>query len=83
VVIVAGEVEDGVANDDIGENVGERVCFDGFNPEVLRRKMRRKPANGVDGLRIGIYGEDVVAFTEKVDDVPAAAAARIENFHPG
>ena len=82
VIVVSREVQDGVDDDDVGEEIRERVCFDGFDAEVVSRQVRREAAHGVDRLRIEIGAEDLVPFAEQVHDVPAGAAAGVEDRHP-
>ena len=41
-IVVSREVQDGVDDDDVGEEIRERVCFDGFDAEVVSRQVRRE-----------------------------------------
>jgi len=81
VIVVSREVQDGVDDDDVGEEIRERVCFDGFEMEVVGREVRREAAHRVDRLWIGISAEDLVPFAEQVHDVAAGAAAGVEDRH--
>ncbi len=71
---VAGEMEDGVGDDEVEMVVGEGQSFDGFATEV-------------DGIRLGggvlIDGEDLVSIGEEVREVASAAAAGVEDAHAG
>jgi hypothetical protein len=77
--VVAGEVEDGVHNRNVGEGVGEGRGFDRFGAEVLRREMRGEAADGVYGAGVGVDGEDVVTRAEQPDEVAASTAAGVED----
>src|SRR5438309_9066654 len=56
--------------------------FHGIDAEVVSRKVRRETAHGVDRLAVGIDAEDFVPFAKQVHDVPAGAAAGVEDRHP-
>jgi hypothetical protein len=87
VSVVAGEVEDGAADDEVEGfvRVGDR--FDGFDAEVFRGQMRGE--SGGESASLGdsfgtvIGAEDLVAFAEEVDEVAPRAAARVEDSHAG
>ena len=82
-IIVAGKMKDGVAYDDIRKGIWKRVRFDSLHAKVFCREVRRKSPNGLNGVRIRVGSEDVVAFTQQVHDIPTAATARIEDLHSG
>jgi hypothetical protein len=71
-------MENGAADYDIGEGVGKRHLFDGFDTEVFGRTL----AQGRDGAGIGIDAEDF-AMTKQPNQVAALAAARFEDAHTG
>ena len=79
-------MEHGATEHEVGERVWKGHCFDGFHPKVVRRESRREgcgeAARLLNRLRICIHAEYVVPLHEKVDQVPARSAARIEHAHP-
>jgi hypothetical protein len=85
--IVAGEVEDGAADDDVEGLVGVGEGLDGFDAEVFRGKVRGESGDESAGLRDGfgilIGAEDLVALAEEVDEIAADAAPGIEDSHAG
>ena len=72
--IVAGEVEDGAAEYDVGEMVGERVGFEGLGAEAAGWERGNR-------ARIGIHTMDVVVFAEEIGEIAAGAASGIEDTH--
>ncbi len=87
VFVVAGEVEDCAAEDDVEGRVGEGHALDGFDAEVFcgqgwGERCGESPGL-LDGCRVLVDGEDVVAFAEKIDEVATGAAAGIEDSHAG
>ncbi len=87
VCVVAGEVEDGAADDEIEGSVGVGDGLDGFDAEVFRGEMGSEGGGESAGLRdcfgILIGGEDLVAFAEQVDEIAAGAASGVEDSHAG
>lgn len=87
VFVVAGEVEHGAAEDDVGEGGWEGETLQRFGAEVGGgqggRELRGESADVIHGLRVGVRGEDFVALAEQVDEVATGAAAGIEDAHAG
>jgi len=87
VLVVAREVENGAAEDEVDEGVLEGQCLDGLDAEVRRRKSGREGcgerACGVDRSGILVYAEDLASLAQKVDEIAPEAAARIEDTHSG
>jgi hypothetical protein len=85
--VVAGEVEDGAADDQVEGVVGVGDGFDGFDAEVFRGEMRGERGDESAGLRDGggtlIGSEDLVAFAEEVDEIAAGSASGVEDSHAG
>jgi hypothetical protein len=83
--VVAGEVEDGAADDEIEGVVGMGDGLDGFDAEVSRREMRGEGGDESAGLRDGfgilIGAEDLVAFAEEIDEIAAGAASGVKDSH--
>ena len=83
--VVAGEVKDGAADDEIEGVVGVGDGFDGFDAEVFRGEMGGDGGGQSAGLRDGggtlIGGEDLVAFAEEIDEIAARAASGVEDPH--
>jgi hypothetical protein len=84
---VAGEVEDAVAVNEVEEGVREGCGFERFGAEVVCWEMRRESggegAGLLDGGRVMVDSEDLVAFAEEIDEIAAGAAAGIEDTHAG
>lgn len=81
--VVAGEMEDGVADDEVEGGVFEGHRADGFDAEVLFGQVRGELAEFVDGVGIDVDRGDVEALGEEEADVAATAAAGIEDAHAG
>src|SRR5262252_4055220 len=81
VIVVAGKMKDGVAYDEICKGIWKRVRFDSLHAKVFRRLVRREPPNGFNRVQVRVDSEYVVALTQKIHDIPAAAATRIEDLH--
>jgi hypothetical protein len=84
---VACKVEDGAADDYVGEVVGEVQLFDWAYAEVACWQCRGKlggqrPYVG-DGLGARVDSVDLGSFAEKMDEVSAVAAAGVEDAHAG
>ena len=83
--VIACEVQDGAAEHDVGEPIGERHLLDGLDTEVGLGKRRREPPGDGTHRReragIGVDAEDLEAVPEEVDEVAAAAAAGVEDAH--
>jgi hypothetical protein len=83
--VVAGEVEDGAADDEVEGVVGVGDGLDGFDAKVFRGKMGGEGGDESPGLRDGfgilVGAEDLIAFAEEVDEIAAGTAARVENSH--
>src|ERR1035438_10148014 len=84
-LVVAGEVEDGVAQHHVGEVIGKRYRFDPGETKVIRGKRWREVggqlAHVLDGLRVGVHAKYFVSLPEKIDQVAAASESRIEDAH--
>lgn len=83
VLVVAGEVEDGVAKDCVEGGGGKGEGLDGFDAEVTGREVWSEGADICDGDRVLVCGEDFVAFVEEVDEIAASSAAGVEDPHAG
>ncbi len=87
VVVVAGEVEDCAAEDDVEGCIGEGHTLDGFDAKVFCGKgggQRCGESPGLlDGFWILVDAGDVIAFAEKIDEVATGAAAGVEDSHAG
>ena len=85
--VVAGEVEDGAADDEVEGVVGVGDGFDGFDAEVFRGEVRGEGGGESAGLRDGfgilIGGEDLVAFAEEIDEIAARAQPASRTRMPG
>jgi len=81
--VVAGEVEDSAAKDDIEGGVGVGDGLDGFEAEIFCREIGGDGAGLFDGGRIFVRSEDFVAFVEEIDEVASGAAAGVEDPHAG
>jgi hypothetical protein len=79
------EVQDGVADNDVGEGVDELHLLDGAYAEVgcgeRRRQLGCEGSYVLYALGICIDGEDLAAFTQEVDEVSSVAAACVEDTH--
>jgi hypothetical protein len=84
---VAAEVEDGVAVNEVEEGVREGCGLERFGAEVVcgetRRESGSEGASLVDGGRVVVDGEDLVAFAEEIDEIATGAAAGVEDTHAG
>ena len=71
--VVAGEVEDGAADDEVEAVVGVGDGLDGFDAEVFRGEMGGERGGESAGLCDGggtlIGGEDLVTFAEEIDEM--------------
>jgi hypothetical protein len=87
VVFVAGEVEDGGAEDGVSEGIREGHALDGGDLEVFRWQAGVERggeiADVVDGFGVEVGGVDVAAFAEEMDEVAAVAAAGVDDAHAG
>jgi hypothetical protein len=83
VLVVAGEVEDGVAEYNVEGGSGEGEGIDGFEVEIICWEVGGEGADLCDGGRIVVCGKDFVAFIEEVDEIAAPAAASVEYAHAG
>ena len=85
VLVVAREVEHGAAEHDVGEGVWEGHGFDGLDAEVVGRERRCEQggegADALDGNRVFVYAEDFASLAQKIDEVAAEAAARVDDAH--
>ena len=79
-------MEHGATDHEVGEGVWKIHFFNRLDPKVLHRKSWRKgcseAARVLNRRRICIHPEHVVLFPEKIDQVAAETAARIEDPHP-
>ena len=85
--VVAGEMEDGVADDHIRAGIVERHMFDGFDSKIrLRKRGREHPgegANAIHGLRVRVRGVNFVPFPQEVDEVSTGTASGVQYSHSG
>jgi hypothetical protein len=85
--VVAGEVEDGVAEDDVEGGVGEGDGFDEFVAQIFDGEVGdeggRLGTRLGDGFEVLVHAEDLVSVAEEIDEVTAGAAARVEDSHAG
>jgi hypothetical protein len=85
VSVVAGEVEDSAAEDEVEGGVGVGDGFDGFDAEVFSGKLGSEGggegASLCDGVGVLIGGEDLIAFAEEIDEIAAGATACVEHAH--
>jgi hypothetical protein len=77
-IVIRCEMENGAADYYIGEGIGERHLFHGFDAKVFGRELPQ----GRDGARIGIDAENF-AVTKQPDQVAALSTSRIEDAHAG
>ena len=79
-------MQNGAADHGIGKGVGKASRLDRLDAEIRGGQTGRQPlgqdSHAADRFRIRIEGADLEAFPEKVDEIAAPAAARIENAHP-
>jgi hypothetical protein len=72
---------------DVRKGVWERHRFDGFDAEVGGREARRQGCReaprAFDRLWICVRAEDVISFPEKVHEVAAGPAPRVQHSHAG
>ena len=87
VAFIAGEVKYGVAEDDVGEGIGEGHLLDCAGLEIFGRQggreHRGKLADVGDPFGVAIEGEDLAALAQQVDEVATVAAAGVEDPHAG
>jgi len=85
--VVAGEMEDSAADDHVGTGNVERHMFDGFEAKIRRWKRGREHAgegaDAIDGLRVGVRGENFVTFPQEIDKVSTGAASGVQDSHSG
>src|SRR5271156_4123134 len=67
--VVAGEVEDSAANDNVKGSVGVGDRLDGFETEVARWEIGSDGAGLFDGRGTLIAGKDFVTFAEEINEV--------------
>jgi len=87
VVFVAGEVEDGGAEDGVSECVGEGHALDGGVLEVGGRQGGAEgggeSADVFNAFWVAVDGEDFAANAEEMDEVAAVAASGVDDAHVG
>ena len=86
VLVVAGEVEDGAADDYVREGVVKGRPRPAPRGNLAREAEApgTRPDRAVgDGLPFGVGGIDLIALSQHVDEVAARAAAGIEDAHAG
>ena len=85
VLVIACEVEDGAADDYVGEIIRERHLFYEFNSKIVRgkswRKLRGETTNLGDRSRVGVHAENLVSLSKQVDQVAPGSASGIEHAH--
>jgi len=84
---VAGEMQDRVAEDDVGALAGKRHLIDGAGLEVFCRQAGierlRELADVADSGGISVEGEDFASLAKKVDEIATVAATGVEDAHGG
>jgi hypothetical protein len=85
VIVVSGKVEDGVAEDDVGEPGGEGDPLCWLHAKVVlgevRRQLGGEAMNGLDGSGIRVYCEDFATGLKDIDEVAARPAPDIKDPH--
>ena len=85
--VVAGKMEDGVADDHIRAGILERHLFDGFNSKIRVRERGRELAgerpDALDGVLVRVRGINLVPFPQEVDQVSTGSASRVQYSHSG
>src|ERR1017187_5663823 len=85
-VVSARKVEHRATQHHVRKRARKGHLFDGFHAEVAGWKQRcqgcRQAACVLHGPGIGVGAEDVVPLPEKVDQVAAGPAPRVQNPHP-
>jgi Family of unknown function (DUF6855) len=83
-IVIRCEMENSAADYDVGDGVGERHLFDGFDAKVFGwgtgRDAGSKLAHGGNGAWIRIDAENF-AMTEQVYQVAALPTPRVEDAH--
>ena len=87
VCVVACKVEHGAADDQVGERVWERQCFDRLAMEIacgqIGSEDRGEVACACYRFRVFIGGEHFEALLQKVNEIAPATAAGVEDTHAG
>lgn len=87
VLVVAGEVKDGIAEDDVGEGVREWELLDDADLEVFRGKAVAEGCGKIADMGhtggVGVESEDFAALPEEIDEVASVAAAGVEDAQAG
>jgi len=85
--VIAGEMEDGVADDHIHAGILERHIFDRFDSKIrLRKRGREHPcegANSVHSLPVRVRSVNFVPFPQEVDEVSTGTAPHVQYSHSG
>lgn len=74
---VAGKVQHGARDHDVGAGLGERRVFNGFHAKIRFRCQRAHLRNRV---RVQVVPEHIEPLAQQVDEVASATAAGVE--HP-
>jgi hypothetical protein len=85
--VVAGEVEDRVADDNIRAGIVERHMLDRFDAKIRCWKSGCKhPGEGADashGMRVRIRTINLVPFPQEVDEVSTGTTSGVQYSHSG
>jgi hypothetical protein len=65
----------------VREVVGERHFLHSLDAKVFRRQMTRQLPHVGDRPRVDIDAENRIALAQQIDQIAAAAAARVEHAH--
>ena len=76
---VAGEVQHGAGQHDVGAGLGKRGVLNGLDAKV---RIGCKGAHLGNRRRIGVVAEHAVALAQQEDQVAATTAAGVEDAHP-
>ena len=83
--VVAGEVQHGAADHDVGEGLRERVRLDGCDAEIagreLGRQTRGQRLHGLDRGRVRIDAEHLEAAAQQMHEIASRSAAHVEHPH--
>ena len=66
VVVVSREMQDGVDDNDVSEEIRKRVCFDGFDTKVVGRQVRGQAAHGE--AELGIAADPALMVSDEMSE---------------
>ena len=82
-LFVTREMENRVANHDVGKLAREGHCFDEADSEILRRQpgieRSSELANVVNSRGVRVDCKHLAAFPKQVNEIPAISATGVEN----